>query len=90
VKHTRTKQEELERLGRALRTLSGSNRALLRADDESSLLLEICRVVVEEAGYYSALVGRAEHDERKTITPLAMVGDKSGPPQPGTFTWADT
>jgi diguanylate cyclase (GGDEF)-like protein len=90
VKKARSKREEQERLGRALRTLSGSNRALLRADDESSLLVEICRVVVEEAGYYSALVGRAEHDERKTITPLAMVGDKTGPPAPSTFTWADT
>src|SRR5438552_1136774 len=88
MKQPRSKQEELERLGRALRTVSGSNRALLRADDEPSLLREICRVVVEEGGYYSALVGRAEHDERKTITPLAMVGDKTGLPEPSPFTWA--
>src|SRR5215470_11662015 len=45
----RSKQEDLERLGRALRTLSGSNHALLRAVDEASLLREICRVVVREA-----------------------------------------
>ena len=73
MKNSRSQQEELERLSRALRTLSGSNRALLRADEESSLLREICRVVVEEAGYRAAMVGRAEHDERRSITPLAQV-----------------
>ena len=86
----RTQQEELARVSRALRTLSGSNRALLRAEEEASLLREICRVVVEEAGYYSALVSRAEHDAGKTITPLAMVGDEGGPPAPQGFTWADS
>ena len=90
MKKPRTQQEELARVSRALRTLSGSNRALLRAEEEASLLREICRVVVEEAGYYSALVSRAEHDAGKTITPLAMVGDESGPPAPQGFTWADS
>jgi diguanylate cyclase (GGDEF)-like protein len=89
MKRPRTQQEELARVSRALRTLSGSNRALLRAEEEASLLREICRVVVEEAGYYSALVTRAERDERKSITPLAMVGDETGPPDPQGFTWAD-
>ena len=70
MKKPRTHQEELERVSRALRTLSGSNRALLRAEDEASLLREICRVVVEEAGYYSALVSRAEHDEDKIDHPI--------------------
>jgi len=90
MKKPRTQQEELARVSRALRTLSGSNRALLRAEEEASLLREICRVVVEEAGYYSALVGRAEHDAGKTITPLAIVGDETGPPDRQAFTWADT
>ena len=71
MKPTASKQEELERLGRALRTLSGSNRALLRATDELALLREICRVVIEEAGYRVAMVVRAEHDEAKSITVLA-------------------
>lgn len=66
--------EELERLERALRTLSGCNRALLRARSEDALLREICRVVVEEAGYRMARIGRAEHDEDKTVTLLAQAG----------------
>jgi diguanylate cyclase (GGDEF)-like protein len=73
--NVRSKQEDLERLGRALRTLSGSNHALLRAVDEASLLREICRVIVHEAGYRFALVGRAEHDAAQSITILAELTD---------------
>ncbi len=91
MKTPRSKEEELERLGRALRTLSGSNRALLRAADEASLLKEICRVVVEEAGYSAALVTRAEHDERKTVTPLAQAGVQFPLAElEKVLTWADT
>ncbi|MGE5115487.1 MAG: EAL domain-containing protein [Betaproteobacteria bacterium] len=68
-----SRQQELERLTRALRTLSGSNQALLRSHDETSLLQEICHVVVDKGGYRAALVGRAEHDEARSITLLAQV-----------------
>ncbi|MFI8610446.1 EAL domain-containing protein [Pseudomonas sp. NPDC077649] len=68
-----THQEHLC-LNRALRTLSGCNRALLRAENEASLLQEICRVIVEQAGYRLAWVGRAEHDPAQTVTPLAHAG----------------
>ncbi|MFL6699714.1 MAG: putative bifunctional diguanylate cyclase/phosphodiesterase [Vitreoscilla sp.] len=70
-----SRDEELQRVSRALRTLSGSNRALLRANDRQELLQAICRVVVEEAGYCAAAVVRAEQDERHSVTPLAHVGD---------------
>ena len=90
MKPSRSPQEELERLGRALRTLSGSNRALLRADDEASLLQEICRVVVDEAGYRVAVVGRAEHDDRRSITALAQVTREEKLADLRALTWADT
>jgi diguanylate cyclase (GGDEF)-like protein len=88
--HARSTPEELERLSRALRTLSGSNRALLRAEDEPALLQEICRVVVEEAGYRAALVGRAEHNEAKSITRLAQVGFDDDLGELAQLTWADS
>ena len=78
---------ELQRVSRALRTLSGSNRALLRANDRQELLEEICRVVVEEAGYCAAAVVRAEHDERRSVTPLAHVGDDAAFAGLQTMTW---
>jgi diguanylate cyclase (GGDEF)-like protein len=68
-----TSQEHLC-LNRALRTLSGCNRALLRAENEATLLQDICRVIVEQAGYRLAWVGRAEHDPAQTVTPVAHAG----------------
>lgn len=82
-----SRDEELQRVSRALRTLSGSNRALLRANDRQELLQEICRVVVEEAGYCAAAVVRAEHDERRSVTPLAHVGDDAAFAGLQTMTW---
>lgn len=72
--HPRGDHQELQRLSRALWTLSASNRALLRAQDEQSLLLEICRVVVEEAGYACAMVTRAEQGDHRRVTTLTRVG----------------
>jgi len=84
-------QEEFQRLGRALRTLSGSNRALLRVEGgEAALLQEICRVIVEEAGYSAAVVSRAEDDAAKTITPLAQAGSSRAYEGLNNFTWADS
>jgi len=74
VPTSRSTHQEHLCLNRALRTLSGCNRALLRAENEASLLQEICRVIVEQAGYRLAWVGRAEHDPAQTVTPLAHAG----------------
>jgi diguanylate cyclase (GGDEF)-like protein len=90
MKPTRSRKTELERLSRALRTLSGSNRALLRADGEASLLHEICRVVVEEAGYRAAMVTRAEHDEERSITRVVQIGFDDIQGELKALTWADT
>ena len=81
---------ELQRLSRALRTLSGSNRALLRAEDEQGLLQEICRVIVEEAGYAAALVVRAEQEPDKRATTLAKVGPGEVLEELSAFTWDDS
>lgn len=47
----------LQRLNRALRTLSQGNQALVRAASEPELLDSVCRVAVEEGGYRLAWVG---------------------------------
>ena len=74
---------------RALRTLSAGNRTLLRAKDEQSLLHEMCRVIVELGGYRMAWVGFAEHDEHKTLQPVAHHGFEAGFFEIAHFTWAD-
>ena len=68
----------LGRLSRALKTLSAINRALLREVDEQSLLREICRVVVEEAGYRMAWVSHADSTKKKTVRPIAHFGFEEG------------
>ncbi|WP_157267141.1 bifunctional diguanylate cyclase/phosphodiesterase [Azohydromonas aeria] len=83
-------QDKQQRLERALRTLSGCNRALLRATEESALLHEICRVVVDEAGYCLARIGRAEHDAEQTITTLAHAGRGHHAAEINALWWSDT
>jgi diguanylate cyclase (GGDEF)-like protein len=82
-------RREHQCLNRALRTLSGCNRALLRAEDEATLLQDICRVIVEQAGYRMAWVGRAEQDAAKTVTPVAHAGVEQAYVDSLNITWAD-
>ncbi|OAI04926.1 hypothetical protein A1353_12120 [Methylomonas methanica] len=68
----------LYKLNRELRAISNCNQALLRNDDEQSLLKEICRIVCDEAEYRMAWVGYLEHGHPKTIRPVAWAGFEDG------------
>jgi PAS domain S-box-containing protein len=83
-------EEHLRRLNRELRAISDCNQALLRATDEPTLLTDICRIVCEEAGYRMTWVGYAEHDETKTVHPVAWAGAEEGYLATARITWADT
>jgi len=83
-------EEELRRLNRALRTISECNEAVVRAREESELLQEICRILVQEGGYRLAWVGFAEQDEAKTVRPAAYAGVEEGYLETLKITWADT
>ena len=83
-------EEALRRLNRELRAISNCNQTLLRATDEQSLLNEICRIACEEAGYKMAWVGYAEHDEARTVRPVAWAGAEAEYLATAGFTWADT
>ncbi len=61
-------------LSRAIRTLSQGNDILVHATDETSLLADTCRTIVTSGGYLLAWVGYAEHDERRTVRPVASAG----------------
>jgi PAS domain S-box-containing protein len=50
----------VENLTQALRTLAAGSAAIVRASEESALLVEMCRVIVEEGGYLHAWVVRAD------------------------------
>ncbi|MDY7039864.1 MAG: PAS domain S-box protein, partial [Chloroflexota bacterium] len=82
-------EEKLRRANRALRVLSDGNQAVVRATDESALLHEMCRTIVEVGGYHLAWVGFAEQDEKKTVRPVAQAGYEEGYLDTVNVTWAD-
>jgi PAS domain S-box-containing protein len=69
---------EITRMNRALKMLSESNEALIRAEHEQELLDQICRIAVEHGGYRMAWVGYAQNDESRSIRPLAHAGVNEG------------
>jgi GAF domain-containing protein len=50
----------------------------MHAEDEQSLLNEVCKIISNEAGYRLVWVGYAENDEAKTIRPVAWAGFDNG------------
>jgi diguanylate cyclase (GGDEF)-like protein/PAS domain S-box-containing protein len=56
-------EASLRRANRIQQALSRSNRALLKAESEQALLDEICRIVVEVAGYPLAWIGFRDDGE---------------------------
>jgi hypothetical protein len=82
--------EDLRRANRALRTISECNQVLVRAVGESDLLKDVCEVPVRVGGYLMAWVGFVEHDEDKSVRPVAPAGFEDGYLQTANITWADT
>ncbi len=68
-------EEELCQVNRSLRTLSDCNQALVRATEESELLRDICRIIVEVGGYSTAGVGfPVHHEQENDLQSLALAG----------------
>lgn len=88
---TEKKQAEraLHKVNRALKALSHGNTALIHARDEDQLLSEMCRVIVEIAGYRMAWVGYVEHDAEQTIRLVAQSGYAPDFTVQSGITWAD-
>ena len=81
-------QLELDRLHRALTTLSRCNEALVHATDEAQLLNQVCELVVQVGGYRMACVGYAENDAEKTVTWMAKAGFDDGYLEKAQITWS--
>ena len=61
-------------LTRSLRMLSRINQILVHADNESFLLAETCKTLVERGGYPLAWIGYAEQDTGRTVRVVASAG----------------
>lgn len=83
-------QARLLQINRANRALSKCNQALIRASDESTLLQQICDIIVQEAGYRLCWVGRAEQDDAKSVRAIAQAGWEAGYVAALNVTWADS
>jgi len=86
-KHT---EQALLRVNRALKSLSSCNGVLIRATDEMQLMQSMCNNIVEIGGYLLAWVGIVEHDDQKTVRPVAYAGYQKGFMEQARITWADT
>jgi len=81
--------EALRRAQQALNVLSKCNQALVRAMEESDLLNQICRIIVEVGQYRLAWIGFAEKDEKKTVRPVAQRGYEEGYLDKVNITWGN-
>lgn len=79
----------LLRANRALRAISECNHLIFSATDETALLREFCRVLVDLAGYRMAWVGYAVRDAAKTVQPMAQAGFEDGYLDTLDISWAD-
>jgi CheY-like chemotaxis protein len=61
------RDERLDRLNKSLKTVGECNQILVRSADERSLMEDICRAVVENAGYLTAWVGFVGTDDEKRL-----------------------
>ena len=71
-------EEALRKLNRHLRAVSNSNQALMHATDEAKFTQEVCNIIIKDCGYALVWVGFAEHDQDKTVRPVAFAGFDKG------------
>jgi diguanylate cyclase (GGDEF)-like protein/PAS domain S-box-containing protein len=89
ITHHKHAEMELFKTHRALQALSAVNQALIHAVEETALLDEVCRVIVEVGGYRLAWVGYALEDEGKRVLPVALAGYDDGYVDALRVTWDD-
>lgn len=68
-------EKELQRVNRALATVSACQKVLVGSKDKGELFQEICRVIVDVGGYGMAWAGIAKQDRPKSIQLLGSAGN---------------
>lgn len=81
---------ELRRVNRALKTIGCSNQAIVRASEETELIHEICRIIVEVCCYRFVWVGLIEQHDQRVVRPIVLVGQEEGLLDALNVFWADT
>jgi signal transduction histidine kinase len=89
VRERRRTERSLDRSNLALKALSRCNQVLIQAAEEDKLLEEICQIIVSKPSYLLAWVSYCEHDEEKTMTPVASAGPNQEYLKQMQVSWAD-
>jgi PAS domain S-box-containing protein len=69
--------------------LNRCNTTIIHATDEERMLADTCRALVDSGGYKLAWVGYAEHDEAKSVRPVAWANGTSDYVEAAHITWGD-
>ena len=83
-------EQSLRKANRALRTLSSCNATLIHASDETQLLNDMCRTIVDTGGYRFSWIGVAQHDQHRSIRPVAHAGYDDDYLESLHITWDDS
>ena len=86
----KSREGELQKLNRTLKALSTSGQIMMRANEESAYLEEVCKIIIEDCGYAMVWIGFAENDENKSVRPVAYAGFEKGYLEALRISWADT
>jgi len=79
----------LKRQNRVLLLMSGVAQALIRHDDETEMLSEICGIALEIGSYQGAWIAQAINDKEKHVVPLAGAGIDNETLNALNITWED-
>ena len=82
-------ERRLQKVGRARKVMAECNRVLVHATDENQFLHDMCNTMVEAGRYRFAWVGFAEHDQYKSVRPVAQAGIGLGHLQSARVSWGD-
>ncbi len=89
ITERKNEKAELLRLNRTLTAHSKSSQAMLHAEDESSYLQEVCRIITEDCGHAMVWIGYGKNDAAKSVKPVASAGFEEGYLKTLRITWAD-
>lgn len=83
-------QRSLHKMDRSLKSYSECTKAMIQADNEITLMQDICRICVDVGGHRMAWVAFAEHDLQKSLKPVTHWGVEGCFFEGLQATWADT
>lgn len=89
VSERKRHENTLYRNNRALRVLINTNQVLICATNPKALAVDVCHILTDVGSYHFAWVGLAEHDDKKSIRPLAQAGFEHAYLDSLNISWAD-